>query len=343
MQNANSRKLFQVLHTFQSVMECNLYPSKKSILVLSDNGSTGSFVDTNLMDSLAIKPFGQWTGILKTMLQEEKMQIPFYKLEMSLSQDVRLSDSSPSKDSNIPIWALGSPNIGARPQIPESVINYLASIFQVPPDMLCSRAANLGMLIGLDCNQFLLKPLNKINGVQILVPHEASNLTLNASKLSNLLSVVGTIGPPSSGLNLGDARTFRMNLKPEKGLFSFFTEPSDQDIESIKNQFENHLVETFPRFDVPALPSPATTTTKTSDTVHNQLFSSSDFPALPPPSKESHTEEIRTQIFYKFCFFFFKFSFTKKEIIPPIKILLNSELVFPLGTRQRKNVFSPVW
>ena len=143
MPNVSSGKLFQVLHAFQSVMECNLHPSQKSILVLSDNGSTGSFVDTNLMDSLAIQPYGQWTGILKTMLQEEKMQNPFYELEMNLSQNVYLSNSPPSKDSKIPIWALGSPNIGVRPQIPENVLNYLASIFQVPPDLLCSRAANV--------------------------------------------------------------------------------------------------------------------------------------------------------------------------------------------------------
>ena len=168
----------------------------------------------------------------------------------------------------------------------------MASIFQVPPDMLCCRAANLGMLIGLDCNQYLLKPLDILNGVQISVPHEASNLTLNASKISSFLSVVGTIGPNQARLTLGDARTFRMNLKPEKGLFSFFVEPSDQDIQSIKTQFEHHLVETLSRFEVPALPSPATATT--SGTVHNQLFSNSDFPALPPPSNETNTEVIKT-------------------------------------------------
>ena len=37
MPNIGFQKIFQILHTFQSVMECNLYPSKKSILVLSDN------------------------------------------------------------------------------------------------------------------------------------------------------------------------------------------------------------------------------------------------------------------------------------------------------------------
>ena len=58
MPNVGFQKLFQVLHTFQSVMECYLHPSQKSILVLSDNGSTGSFVDINLMDALAIQPYG---------------------------------------------------------------------------------------------------------------------------------------------------------------------------------------------------------------------------------------------------------------------------------------------
>ena len=159
MPNVGPGKLFQVLHTFQSVMECHLHPSQKSILVLSDNGSTGSFVDTNLMDSLTIQPYGQWTGVLKTMLQEEKMQIPFYKLEINLSDVVHMSNSPLSKDSKIPIWALGSPNIGVRPEIPGNVLNYLASIFQVPPDLLCSRAANLGLLLGLDCISLLLLKL----------------------------------------------------------------------------------------------------------------------------------------------------------------------------------------
>ena len=204
--------------------------------------------------------------------------------------------------------------------------------------MLCSRAANLGMLIGLDCNQYLLKPLDKLNGAHISVPHEAANLTLNASKLSSLLSVVGTIGPNQSGLNLGDARTFRMNVKPEKGLFSFFTEPSDQDIESIKNQFENHLVETFPRFDVPALPPPATTTTTTSDTVHNQLFSRSDFPALPPPSKQSHTEEIRTQIFTNSAFSSSSHS-PKKKLFHQSRFYSILSLFFLLGLARGKTSF----
>ena len=177
----------------------------------------------------------------------------------------------------------------------ENVLNYLASIFHVPPDLLCSRAANLGMLLGLDCNKYLLKPLDRLNGVHISTPAEASNLTLNASKLSSLLSVVGTIGPNQAGLSLGDARTFRLNLKPEKGLFSFFIHPSDQDIQSLKNQYENHLVETFPRFDVPALPYSAAATTP--DAMKNQLFSDSDFPALPSPSNGTNTEKIQTQIF----------------------------------------------
>ena len=146
------------------------------------------------------------------------------------------------------------------------------------------------MLLGLDCNKYLLKPLNRLNGVHISIPPEASNLTLNASKLYSLLSVVGTIGPNQAGLTLGDARTFKLNLKSEKGLFSFFVEPSDQDIQSIKNQFENHFVEILPRFDVPALPLPAAATT--SGTVQDQLFSNSDFPALPPPLNGTNTEEI---------------------------------------------------
>ena len=34
-----------------------------------------------------------------------------------------------------------------------------------------------------------------------------------------------------------------------------------QDIESIKHQYQNHLVETFPRLDAPALPLPVDKTT----------------------------------------------------------------------------------
>ena len=97
-----------------------------------------------------------------------------------------------------------------------------------------------------------------------------------------MLSVVGTIGPRQTGVPLTDARTFKMNLKPEKGLFSFFIEPSVQDIESIKNQYENHLVETFPRLDAPALPLPADKTT--SGTAQNQFLSNANFPPLPLPS-----------------------------------------------------------
>ena len=150
-------------------MECNLYPSKKSILVLSDNGSTGSFVDINLMNTLNIQPYGEWSGVLKTMLQEENMRIPFYKLEMNLSEDVSFTNSSPPKNARIPVWALGSPHIGMLPEIPENILNYLASIFQIPPQMLCSRAANIGMLLGLDCNKYLLKPLDRLNGAHISI------------------------------------------------------------------------------------------------------------------------------------------------------------------------------
>ena len=89
---------------------------------------------------------------------------------MNLSEDVSFTNSPPPRNAKIPIWALGSPHIGMRPQIPENVLNYLASIFQIPPQMLCSRAANLGMLLGLDCNRYLLKPLDRLNGAHISTP-----------------------------------------------------------------------------------------------------------------------------------------------------------------------------
>ena len=157
--------------------------------------------------------------------------------------------------------------------------------------MLCSRAANIGMLLGLDCNKYLLKPLDRLNGTHISTPPEASNLTLNASQLSNLLSVVGTIGPKQTAAPMSDNRTFKTNLKPEQGLFSFFTEPSSQDIESIKHQYHNPLVETFQKIDVPALPSPENETTSA------MVQYNANFPPLPSQSNSSNTEEIKTQIY----------------------------------------------
>ena len=61
-------------------------------------------------------------------------------------------------------WALETPRIGARPQLPPDVVRQLCSFFKCQPSEVSTRAWNFASLLGLDNQNCLLKSVTHIQG-----------------------------------------------------------------------------------------------------------------------------------------------------------------------------------
>ena len=257
-------------HIFQSVMEIALLNKgvEHKHLSLSDSGSTGSFLVSAFAKHVGLSPHGRWSGNLTTLMGSVPYSCNFYKLVLKVVRQ--------NSDNHLPemiiSWALETPRIGSRVELPANIVQYLCQHYECDPSEVCSRAGNFGSLLGLDTQRYLLKEITHVNDKKIVNPTHLSNMSIQWSPLSEKLSLVGCLGGQSSDSRPdSNGRTF--GVLGVVGHFQFFETPSYLDRESIVSQY--HLSSVLAT--EPALPQP------------------SQAPSPPKPSPDSLTHHTSTK------------------------------------------------
>ena len=236
-------------HTFQSVMEITLINkgAEYKHLSLSDSGSTGSFLVSEFAKYADLSPHGRWSGNLTTLMGSLPYSCNFYKLVLKVVRQ----DSQNSLPEKVVSWALETPRIGSRAELPGNIVLYLCQHYKCDPSEICSRAGNFGSLLGLDTQRFLLKEITHINQKKLVNPNHLQNISIQWTPLSEKLSLVGCMGGQSSD-NRPDPNGRTFGVLGVVGQFQFYETPSYSDRESIVSQYQFSSV----CKSEPALPQP---------------------------------------------------------------------------------------
>ena len=140
--------------TFQSVMEITLEHRGTSHkhLSLSDSGSTGSFLVKSYASHIGLAPAGRWSGNLTTLLGCAPYSCDFYKVTLRVVKQ----EHGSQLPSHITTWALETPKIGQRLELPSDIVSHLCQHYKCTPSQVSTRAGNFASLLGLDTQRYLL-------------------------------------------------------------------------------------------------------------------------------------------------------------------------------------------
>lgn len=235
--------------TFQSVMEITLEHRGISHkhLSLSDSGSTGSFLVKSYASHIGLAPAGRWSGNLTTLMGCAAYSCDFYKVTLKVVKQEHGSQL-PTK---VITWALETPKIGQRLELPSDIVSHLCQHYKCTPSQVSTRAGNFASLLGLDTQRYLLKEITHIDNVRISNPPHLANMSLQWSPLSDKMSLVGCVGGTGNQAPEDDGQTF--GIQSVVGQFSFFDAPSPEDRASISNQYQFSSV----ALADPGLPQPS--------------------------------------------------------------------------------------
>ena len=129
-QDPSRLNLFLQRHYFQSIFSgiINLSPSTDALFIgLSDDGACLNFGRHGWFQAHGIPACGQWSGKIKTLSHIVDICTPFYKLQAK----TRYGDY-------VPLFVLGTEDIGYKKGAPVEVLDAIAKLFDVPPDQSCS-------------------------------------------------------------------------------------------------------------------------------------------------------------------------------------------------------------
>ena len=212
---------------FQPIFLGSLLVSKGQVncLMLSDNGSSIAFADTQYMAEIGVSPLGDWTGILETITQCQEVTLPFYKLVIKL------------KESSYKLFALGCEKLGSREEIPVEIIQDIAKMFKVNTSEIFRGGGRVRLLLSQDSASLLMRPLTHIRDVDVstYLPEFARDLTLNTTGASAMLNIAGSIGAGVATYS----NTSVFNCRIKKQCFEFYEFPAPEDLMWISDAHGN--------------------------------------------------------------------------------------------------------
>ena len=150
---------------------------------LSDNGACLNFGWRGYFQAHGIPAYGQWSGKIKTLSHIVDICTPFYKLQARTRYG-----------NYVPLFVLGTEDIGYKKGAPAEVLDAIAKMFRVPPNLLSNPEGEIDLLIGLKSGQLLLREVYQVNGKDLMKSHFSKDLQLCSSLLTNLLVCKGAVG-----------------------------------------------------------------------------------------------------------------------------------------------------
>ena len=153
-----------------------------SSILLSDNGSTLSFVSAQFIKKHKLPIMGTWKGNLQTLNDVKNVSPSFYKLVFHTSNG----------DHAVLCWE--ALNLGSYYGINHKMCAKFSSHFGLSPDdVLCINSKPIDILFGLDAAALLLDKIFVLNGRKVSPPMWAPNVFLYGSPASNKFLLVGGV------------------------------------------------------------------------------------------------------------------------------------------------------
>ena len=130
---------------------------------------------------------------------------PFYKLQAKTRQG-----------DYIPLFVLGTEDIGHKKGAPQDVLDGVARMFHIPPHILCNPDGAIDFLIGLESGQMLLREVHRVDGNEVNKTHFSKDLQLCSSILTDLLVVKGAVGGERFGTSCPLSQNPNINLSSKE-------------------------------------------------------------------------------------------------------------------------------
>ena len=130
------------------------------------------------------------------------------------------------------ILALETERIGGTQRFPMSMLLQLASLFNVPPEMIFSEDGQISVLLGQDEQSILLSEVNWVNDIRLrdVLPDFMEDISLMHSPASRYLSINGAVGSGHIGSSGNNLYRIQAQATHHDGHFMFFSNPDDEDM-----------------------------------------------------------------------------------------------------------------